>query len=246
MPSRKRARSEGSDELSPPLPHPKRRAVSVSLGRSHIRSSCALTSTNLDRLQRALSQHPLPPPLFTGDMSESRTSSPTRPSNPLHDRQKLEAYRVHIDQAQPFPTELKAFLHTIRQKRNPVEALSPNAKNITARRRFATDQIERDGIRHIAPFLLFTGEAEMPAGTAAEPLIVSKDEVILHKHFLPDAPDAQIKRTWGALKEARVDRCVGYVSRQDARSTSCLAAFTADEEKTLDRWVAETSTFVCY
>jgi hypothetical protein len=149
MPSRKRAHSEGSGELSSPLPHPKRRAVSVSPRCSYIRSSCALTSTNLDYLQRALSQFPFPPPPLTGDMSESRTSSPTRPSNPLHDRQKLEAYYVHIDQAQPFPTELEAFLHTIRQKRNPAEASSPNAKNITARRRFATDQIERDGIRHI-------------------------------------------------------------------------------------------------
>jgi hypothetical protein len=155
MLSRKRARSEGSGELSFPLPHPKRRAVSVSPSRSHTRSSCALTSTNLDCLQRALSQLPLSPPPLTGDMSESRTSSPTRPSNPPHDRQTLEAYHVHIDQAQPFPTELKAFLHTIRQERDPVEALSPNAKNIIARRRFATDQMERDGIRHIAPFLLF-------------------------------------------------------------------------------------------
>ncbi|KAF1358624.1 hypothetical protein EJ07DRAFT_156467 [Lizonia empirigonia] len=92
-----------------------------------------------------------------------------------------------------------AFLHTIRQKRNPVKALSPNAKNITARRQFATNQIKRDGIRHIAPFLLFTSEAEMPAGTAAEPLIISKDEVILHKHFLPNAPDAQIRRTYSLL-----------------------------------------------
>jgi hypothetical protein len=107
-------------------------------------------------------------------------------------------------------------------------------KNITARRRFAADQTERDGIRHIAPFLLFTGEAEMPVGTTAEPLIISKDEIILHKYFLPNAPDTQIKHTWGALKEARVDRCVGYVSRQDARSTGCTAPFTADEEKTLD------------
>ncbi|KAH7343099.1 hypothetical protein BKA66DRAFT_479140 [Pyrenochaeta sp. MPI-SDFR-AT-0127] len=234
MPSRKRARSEGSGELPSSLPHPKRCAVSVSPRRPHNRSSCALTRTNLDRLQDALSQPPLATPPLAGDLLDGQTSSPTRPSNPLHDRQKLEAYHVHIDQAQPVPVELAALLDTIRQPRNPTEAASPNAHNITARRRFATDQTERDGIRHIAPFLLFTGEAEMPAGTAAEPLVISKDEVILHKHFLPAAPDAQIKQTWGALKEARVDRCVGYVSRQDARSSRCTAPFTADEEQTLD------------
>jgi hypothetical protein len=232
MPSRKRARSGVSIELSLHLPQVTRRAVSL---RSQTHSSCALTSTNLDRLQRALSQFPIVTLPSAGDVSNSRISSSTRPSNPLHERQKLGAYHIHIDRAQPFPAELETLLHTIRQPRNPTEAASPNAKNITVRRRFSTDQIERDGIRHIAPYLLFTGEAEMPLGTAAEPWIISKDEVILHKSFLPDAPDTQTKQTWGALKEARVDRCVGYVSRQDARSTNCTAPFTEDGEKTLDK-----------
>jgi hypothetical protein len=75
----------------------------------------------------------------------------------------------------------------------------------------------------------------MPADTAAEPLIIFKDEFVLQKHFLPDAPDTQIKRTWGTLKVAREHRRIGYVSRQDASSSRCTAPFTADEENFLDR-----------
>lgn len=86
-------------------------------------------------------------------------SSPTRPNNLLYERQKLQVYRIHIDQA-------CATLPSV------------HAEDITHRRRSALDQIECDGIRHIALFLPFTGEAEKP--------------------------DAWIKQTWFALKEACV------------------------------------------
>lgn len=231
MPSNKRARSEGPGQLSLPLPLPKRRAI-VPACSSHTRSSHALTSTNLDRLQRALSQ----PPLATAsDMSDSQISVSTGPANLSNDRQQLKAYLIHLDREQPMPADLEALLQTIRQPRDPDEAVSPNANCVIDRRRIAVNRTERDGIAQIAPWLLFNGVADLPAsGIPAEPLITVKDEILLHKNYLPKPPDEEVLSTWGYLKEARVDRCIGYVSREDAENARCQAPFTKDEEKALE------------
>lgn len=237
MPSNKRARSEGPGQLSLPLPLPKRRAI-VPACSPHTRSSHALTSTNLDRLQRALSQSQpqLATPPTAGDMTESRVSSQGRPCNTLRDRQQLTAYGVSLDMSQPLPADLKALVQTILQPRDPAENLSPNTKTIIDRRRFATDQSERDCVTLMAPLLLYTGEADMHLpGTTTEPLIVSKNEVTLHRHFLPPSPSIKVSRTWGPLKEARVDSCFGYLSRQDAATSRCAAPFTDAEEEALNQ-----------
>jgi hypothetical protein len=93
-PSRKRFCSDRDDEPSSPSPlsHTVRRATS----QTH-----RLTSTNLIRLQSALTGLLLATPPSTSDMPSSRIASPTRPSNPLHERQKLEAYKVHLDSNTP-------------------------------------------------------------------------------------------------------------------------------------------------
>jgi hypothetical protein len=94
--------------------------------------------------------------------------------------------------------------------------------------------------------MLPEGEAQRPRGIIGEPLIVSHHEIILDEYFLPSAPDQRTKNIWGSMEEARADRGIGYVSRQDAKYSGCMAPFTEDEEKTLARSVNSKSTPVRY
>ncbi|KAL5420107.1 hypothetical protein PMIN04_006650 [Paraphaeosphaeria minitans] len=70
----------------------------------------------------------------------------------------------------------------------------------------------------------------------AAPLVYSKNEINLHRYFLPLPPDRTVKEVWKELSQPRPDTAIGYVTRRDAQSTDTLSAtaFTAKEERLLD------------
>jgi hypothetical protein len=66
----------------------------------------------------------------------------------------------------------------------------------------------------------------------AAPLVYSKDEINLHRYFLPLPPDRIVKENWKGLSQPRPDAAIGYVTR-DAQITEppSATAFTAEEER---------------
>ncbi|KAF2254241.1 hypothetical protein BU26DRAFT_401806, partial [Trematosphaeria pertusa] len=153
-------------------------------------------------------------------------------------RNKLEAYRIAVDTAQPLPAELGAHVsNVVRRPRNPDVPVSPNSKEAVARRRFAASQNEHTGVQKLAPYLLFVGAAEMDDRVAPVELIVSKNEINLNRFFLPPAPSKDIKKTWGNLSQPRPDTCIGYIRQSDANKAMprCSAPFSPEQESILDR-----------
>ncbi|KAL5400396.1 hypothetical protein PMIN03_012415 [Paraphaeosphaeria minitans] len=100
-------------------------------------------------------------------------------------------------------------------------------------RRHAAAQNERTGINKVAPYLLFVGEADFDDRVQGEPYITAKQDIGLNRAFLPPAPDAQVRQTWGPLSSPQPDTCLGYVTRSDAEAAGCEAPFTTDEESIL-------------
>jgi hypothetical protein len=90
----------------------------------------------------------------------------------------------------------------------------------------------------IAPFLGFVGEVDGTPGLALDPLLATKQDLALHRFFLPSAPTPAVATTWKALSQPQPDVCTGYVTCLDAETVSppCAAAFTAHEEAVLDRY----------
>lgn len=149
--------------------------------------SLALTQDNLRRLQEALS-----PP---ATMSSGR-SSPTRTKNNLDTRDKLEAYRIHVDTEQACPPALTHFIDTvIRRPRDPAAPVSPNARTIVDKRRMAAESNERTAVSGLAPWLLFVGEADSDGRGSPVPLITARHDIILNKFFTPEAPDPSVAKT---------------------------------------------------
>ena len=206
--------------LSPTSPHHmfKRKRVSLSS------YTLPLTRDNLHRLQESLSS--------STDMS--RLPSPTRTKNNLDARTKLEEYRVHIDTGHPYPLELADFMETvIRRPRDATIQVSPNASKIVKMRRYAAAQNERTGINKVAPYLLFTGEADFDDRVPGVPHITAKQDISLNKLFLPPAPSTQVTKTWGALSSPQPDSCLGYVKCSDAQAAGHEAPFQPNEESIL-------------
>jgi hypothetical protein len=167
----------------------------------------------------------------------SRPPSPTRPNNNLDTSLKLAAYQIFVDYGRELPPALKEHVSTvILAPRDPYVPLSPNAAKIKQQRRVAAQQNERNGIKRIEPYILFRGTAEDDPRVLATPLVYSKDEINLHRYFLPPAPDRNIKEDWKELSQPRPDTAIGYVTRRDAQSTEPPSAtpFTASEERLLD------------
>lgn len=186
--------------------------------------SLPLTRENLNRLQSTIA----------GSMGGSRTPSPSRTRNNLDTWDKLAAFEVHVDTGHQLPSELKAHLEGVIQRpRDASIEASPNAKKITQRRRLAAQQNERTGIKHIEPYMLFRGEADLDERVAPVPHIASKDEVFLNKYFRPRPPNEGVKSTFGELSQPRPDSCIGYVTRRDAQAAASQAPFSADEEQIL-------------
>jgi hypothetical protein len=100
----------------------------------------------------------------------------------------------------------------------------------------AAPQNERDGIKRIEPYMLFRGAAEDDPRVLAAPLVYSKEEINLHRYFLPLPPDRTVKDDWKELSQPRPDTAIGYVTWRDAQSTEppSATAFTAKEERLLD------------
>ncbi|KAF1998830.1 hypothetical protein P154DRAFT_564388 [Amniculicola lignicola CBS 123094] len=240
---RKRARSEtcaapGSASLrltkrravcsSPPSPQPQHT----------LKPSLPLTQQNLQALED--SQKSPSDPINTDHTlrpAMSRPSSPTRPNNNLDTSLKLAAYQILVDYGHELPLALKEHVSTtILVPRDPNVPLSPNAAKIKQQRRVATQQNERNGIKRIEPYMLFRGAAEDDPRVSAAPLVYSKDDINLHRYFLPPAPDKTVKEDWKELSQPRPDTAIGYVTRRDAQSTEppSLTAFTAREERLLD------------
>jgi hypothetical protein len=167
----------------------------------------------------------------------SRPSSPTRPNNNLDTSLKLAAYQIFVDYGRELPLPLKEHVSTtILAPRDPNVPLSPNAAKIKQQRRVAAQQNERNGIKRIEPYMLFRGAAEDDLRVLAAPLVYSKDEINLHRYFLPLPPDKTVKEDWKELSQPRPDTAIGYVTRRDAQSTEppSATAFTAEEERLLD------------
>ena len=193
-------------------------------------TSLPLTYENLDRLQQIIAGR------MSGSRknSGSRANSPSRRKNNLDTWDKLTAFNVHVDTGHPFPSELKAHLENVIQKsRDGSKEVSPNAKQIERRRRLAAQQNERTGIKHIEPYMLFRGEADLDDRVDSVRHIASKDEVFLNKYFRPRAPNEGVKSTYGELSQPRSDSCIGYVTQRDAQATASQAPFSTDEEQVL-------------
>jgi hypothetical protein len=187
-------------------------------------TSLPLTRDNLDRLQHIIASR----------MSGSRTASPSRTRNNLDTWDKLAAFNVHVDAGHQFPSELEAHLKNVIQRpRDATKVVSPNAKQIARRRRLAAQQNERTGIKHIEPYMLFRGEADLDDRVEFVPYIASKDEVFLNKHFRPRPPTEGVRSTYGELSQPRSDSCIGYVTRRDAQAAASEAPFSAEEEQIL-------------
>lgn len=167
----------------------------------------------------------------------SRPPSPTRPNINLDTSLKLAAYHIFVDYGRELPLALKEHVSTvILAPRDPNFPLSPNAAKIRQQRRVAAQQNERNGIKRIEPYMLFRGAAEDDSQVLAAPLVYSKDEINLHRYFLPPPPDRTVKEDWKELSQPRPDTAIGYVTRRDAQSTYPVSAtaFTAKEERLLD------------
>ncbi|KAF1347372.1 hypothetical protein EJ07DRAFT_142720 [Lizonia empirigonia] len=167
----------------------------------------------------------------------SRPLSPTRPNNNLDTSLKLAAYQILVDYGRELPQALKEHVSTvILAPRDPNTPLSPNAAKIRQQRRVAAQQNERNGIKRIEPYMLFRGAAEDDPRVLAAPLVYSKEEINLHRYFLPLPPDRTVKDDWKELSQPRPDTAIGYVTRRDAQSTEppSATAFTAKEERLLD------------
>jgi hypothetical protein len=255
MSSRKRARSEtcATPELSFSGPV-KRRAVCSSPPR-HSLSPLPLTQRNLKALTDSLKSpsDPESSPVIANQrlgLAKSRPSSPTRPNNNLDTSLKLAAYQIFVDYGRELPLPLKEHVSTIiLAPRDPDVPPSPNAGKIKQQRRVAAQQNERNGIKRIEPYMLFRGAAEDDPRVLAAPLVYSKDEINLHRYFLPPPPDKTVKEDWKELSQPRPDTAIGYVTRRDAQSTEPLSAtaFTAEEERLLDGCVFfSNSSFALY
>ncbi|PSN58799.1 hypothetical protein BS50DRAFT_345239 [Corynespora cassiicola Philippines] len=167
-------------------------------------------------------------------MGGSRTPSPSRTRNNLDTWEKLAAFEVHVDTGHQLPSELETHIKDIIQKPRDADVeASPNAKKITQRRRLAAQQNERTGIKHIEPYMLFRGVADLDERVEPVPYIASKDEVFLNKFFRPRPPNDGVKSTFGELSQPRPDSCIGYVTRRDAQAAASQAPFSVDEEQTL-------------
>jgi hypothetical protein len=102
--------------------------------------------------------------------------------------------------------------------------------------RVAAQQNGKNSIQRIEPYMLFRGAAEDDARVLPAPLVYSKDEIKLHRYFLPPPPNRTVTEDWKELSQPRPDTALGYVTRRDAHSTEppSAAAFTAAEERLLD------------
>ncbi|KAF2241400.1 hypothetical protein BU26DRAFT_525225 [Trematosphaeria pertusa] len=228
MPSRKRARSD-SLECRRPSKRLVRALSDAGDGAStHTSPPLLLTHENLERWTAATFA---PNPL----RAMSRPPSPSR-SN-VDDLDKLAAYRVLIDRGDDRPAALQAHIATHICPEPLAEATSPAALKAVRKRRLASRQNERSGIRMMEPFLLFRGEVQVDDDDddAAVPLIFSKDEANLDRAYLPPAPNEMVKKTQGPLSQPRADTIVGYVTIQDAESRQPpgQSAFSASEEAAL-------------
>lgn len=227
---KKRARSESCALSAPQLPPAKRLAVSLSTPPlSESSQVLPLTEENI----RLFESH-----RSSSTMSSSRTSSPSR-SN-LDNRTKLGAYNILIDKGCVFPEELERHLQDVIQKSRMIPP-SPNAKKVVEKRRIAAQQNERGGIKQVEPYLLFRGEAEADDRVSGIPLIYSKDEINLARSFLPQAPNANISKTWGELSQPRPDTAIGYITKADAENAvpPSQVAFSPDEDEVLDGYVLQ-------
>ncbi|KAF2677726.1 hypothetical protein K458DRAFT_436363 [Lentithecium fluviatile CBS 122367] len=251
LPSRKLSRSESSAE--PRLRSAKRRAAQLSspplsprflrdtpppsppsdapLESLESRPLLALSCANVQRLEEAMANHSP-----TNRSPTNRSPSPTRTVNNLEAREKLAAFKVHVDAQHALDPDLAAHIASvIRRPRAADVPISPNAKKTVAKRAGAARQNEDTGISRLEPHLLFRGEADqcdMVAVTTL-PHISSKSKVYLNKGFLPKAPNATIKSIWSTLAGPVPDTCIGYVTRADAMTAPASAPFTAEQEQTL-------------
>ncbi|KAF1948946.1 hypothetical protein CC80DRAFT_529721 [Byssothecium circinans] len=243
MPPRKRARSETCATPPPELPSPgpaKRRAVCSSPPPPQPEHTTPhpvlpLTQENLQALEDSQQSSPGSPGPLNPAMS--RLPSPTRPNNNLDTSLKLAAYHIFVDYGRELPPALKEHVSTIiLAPRGVGVPPSPNAAKIKQQRRVAAQQNERNGIKRIEPYMLFRGAAEDDPRVLPAPLVYSKDEINLHRYFLPPAPDRTVKQDWKELSQPRPDTAIGYVTRRDAQSTEppSATAFTAEEERLLD------------
>ncbi|KAF1911036.1 hypothetical protein BDU57DRAFT_115307 [Ampelomyces quisqualis] len=224
MPKRKRAASEGCRPQRSPCSDCKA-------------ASPPLTTANLERLQHSLGLSVAAAAAMPA-ASSSRSMSPNRNSTTHDVIEKLEKYNILIDAPAALPDELQRFVDDVVLKpRDPSNPLSPNARKIVQRRRISERRNEATGIRHIVPFLLFSGESDFDEGVEPVPYITWQAEIQLNSFFLPPCPDKTTKNTWGLLTQPKPDSCVGYVLRSHAAVADCKAPFSAAEEATLNNYI---------
>lgn len=194
--------------------------------------SLRLTQRNLQRLTDSLESQSDSFPRI------SRPTSPTRSTNDLDIKLKLAVHQVFVDAGHRLPSALEEHVSTVvLAPRNPTLPPSPNAVKIQSHRRLAAQQNRRNGIESIEPYMLFRGAIEDDIRVAGEPLIVSKTGIDLNRDYLPSALHCTFQRDWRELSQSIPDTAIRYVTRRDAQCVrpQCATAFTAHEERLLDR-----------